>query len=150
MNKETIRMQMLAGIITESQYKKLLEDMEVVNRILDKISSQGKDSLTPGEKEYLDKYSRGEENIPEPSQDEVINWDWHKARIMSEDDDDVVYKVWGEGKLYNYYGNFSLPYDDDRSTYDIEDKNTREEFGSFTYISKWTKDTDELVDEIYP
>jgi hypothetical protein len=30
--------------------------MEMVNRILDKISAQGKDSLTPEEKEYLDKY----------------------------------------------------------------------------------------------
>ena len=70
MNKETLRMQMLAGIITESQYKQLLEDMEVVNRILDKISSQGKDSLTPEEKTYLDKYSKGEEDIEEPSPDE--------------------------------------------------------------------------------
>jgi hypothetical protein len=37
MNKEFIRMQQLAGLITESQYKQLLEDMEVVDRILDKI-----------------------------------------------------------------------------------------------------------------
>ncbi len=60
-------MQKLAGLITESQYIKLLEDMSVVDRILDKISDQGKDSLTPEEKEYLDKYSKGEKNIPEPS-----------------------------------------------------------------------------------
>ncbi len=66
MNKETLRMQMLAGIITEGQYKKLLEDMEVVNRILDKISAQGKDSLTPKEKSYLDKYSKGKKNINKP------------------------------------------------------------------------------------
>lgn len=66
MNKEFLHMQKLAGLITESQYKKLLEDMSVVDRILDKISAQGKDSLTPEEKEYLDKYSRGEKNIPEP------------------------------------------------------------------------------------
>jgi hypothetical protein len=66
MNKETLRMQMLAGIITESQYKQLLEDMEVVNRILDKISSQGKDSLTPAEKQYLDNYSKGSNNLKEP------------------------------------------------------------------------------------
>ena len=70
MNKETFRMQMLAGIITESQYKALLEDMEVVDRILDKISTQGKDSLTPEEKEYLDKYSRGDKDLEEPSPDE--------------------------------------------------------------------------------
>lgn len=69
MKKETLRMQMLAGIITESQYKQLLEDMEVINRILDKMSSQGKDSLTPEEKEYLDKYSKGETDLTEPSKD---------------------------------------------------------------------------------
>jgi len=67
MNKENFRMQMLAGIITEGQYKQLLEDMEVVDRILDKISDQGKDSLTPEEKEYLDKYSKGETDLTEPS-----------------------------------------------------------------------------------
>ena len=67
MNKETLRMQMLAGIITESKYKQLLEDMEVVDRILDKISAQGKDSLTPDEKSYLDRYSKGEKNLIEPT-----------------------------------------------------------------------------------
>ena len=69
MDKEQLRMQMLAGIITESQYKQLLEDMEVVNRILDKITDQGKDSLTPEEQEYLDKYSKGETDLTEPSKD---------------------------------------------------------------------------------
>jgi len=67
MAKEILRMQMLAGIITEGQYKQLLEDMEVVNRILDKISSQGKDSLTPAEKKYLDAYSKGERDLEDPA-----------------------------------------------------------------------------------
>ena len=66
MNKEILRMQILAGIITESQYKQLLEDMEVVDRILDKISAQGKDSLTPAEKKYLDDYSKGSTELKEP------------------------------------------------------------------------------------
>ena len=66
MTKETLRMQMLAGIITEGQYKQLLEDMEIVDRILDKISAQGKDSLSDEEKAYLDKYSKGEKNIKNP------------------------------------------------------------------------------------
>ena len=65
--KEKFRMQMLAGIITESQYKQLLEDMEVVDRILDKISAKGKDSLTPEEKTYLDKYSKGEKDLEVPT-----------------------------------------------------------------------------------
>ena len=47
-------MQKLAGLITESQYKKLLEDQATVDKILDKISAKGVESLTPEEKEYLD------------------------------------------------------------------------------------------------
>ena len=66
MSKEFLYMQKLAGIITESQYKQLLEDEETVNRILDKISSQGKDSLTPEEKTYLNKYSKGEKDLETP------------------------------------------------------------------------------------
>jgi len=67
MNKDFIRMQMLAGVITESQYKQLLEDMEVIDRILDKISAQGKDSLSDEEKEYLDRYSKGDKDLKPPT-----------------------------------------------------------------------------------
>jgi hypothetical protein len=64
--KEKLRMQFLAGVIIESEYKQLLEDEATLNRILDKISDQGKDSLTPEEKVYLDKYSKGEKDIEAP------------------------------------------------------------------------------------
>ena len=64
--KEKVRMQFLAGLITESQYKQLLEDETTLNRILDKISDQGKDSLTPEEKAYLDKYSKGKKDLEAP------------------------------------------------------------------------------------
>lgn len=64
--KEMLRMQFLAGLITESKYKQLLEDETILNRILDKISAQGKDSLTPEEKTYLDKYSKGEKDLEAP------------------------------------------------------------------------------------
>lgn len=57
---------MMAGIITESEYKNLLEDMSVINKILDKISSQGEKSLTPEEKNYLDQYSKGGKNLIDP------------------------------------------------------------------------------------
>ncbi len=67
MNKEFYKMQKLAGLITESQYIKLLEDQTTIDRILDKISAQGIESLTPEEKNYLDKHSKGEKDIPEPS-----------------------------------------------------------------------------------
>ena len=67
MNKEFIRMRQLAGLITESQYKQLLEDMEVVDRILDKISAQGKDSLSDEELEYLNRYSKGEKDLKKPT-----------------------------------------------------------------------------------
>jgi hypothetical protein len=66
MNKEILRMQILAGIITEGQYKRLLEDEETINYILDKISTQGKDSLTPAEKTYLDNYSKGKKDLEKP------------------------------------------------------------------------------------
>ena len=64
MTQEQLRMQILAGIITENQYKQLLEDIEIVNRILDKISSKGIDSLSPYEKEYLDAYAQEKELPP--------------------------------------------------------------------------------------
>ena len=54
MNKQFLHMQKLAGLITESQYKKLLEDQTIIDKILDKISAQGIEFLTPEEKEYLD------------------------------------------------------------------------------------------------
>ena len=67
MNKEFYRMQMLSGIITESKYRQLLEDMEIVDRILDKISAKGKDSLSDEEKEYLDRYSKGDKDLNPPT-----------------------------------------------------------------------------------
>ena len=57
--QELLRLQKLAGIISE--------DINIVNRILDKISAQGINSLEPEEKEYLEKYSKGEKNIPAPT-----------------------------------------------------------------------------------
>jgi len=53
--------------IIKEEISKVLKENETIDKILDKISSQGKDSLTPEENEYLDKYSKGEKNIPEPT-----------------------------------------------------------------------------------
>jgi hypothetical protein len=64
MNKEFFYMQKLAGIITESQYKQLLENEEIINRILEKISSKGINSISPYEKEYLDAYAQEKELPP--------------------------------------------------------------------------------------
>jgi hypothetical protein len=69
MNKEFLKMQKLAGLITESQYTQLIEDMPVIDRILDKISAQGIDSLTPEEKEYLD--TNGGSSEPEETIEEI-------------------------------------------------------------------------------
>jgi hypothetical protein len=63
MNKEFLKMQKLAGLITESQYKKLFEDQTVIDRILDKISAQGIESLTPEEKTYLDTGGKSDKPI---------------------------------------------------------------------------------------
>lgn len=62
LSKEFVYMQKLAGIITESEYIKLLEDQVTIDRILDKISAQGMDSLTDEEKEYLN--TNGKSSIP--------------------------------------------------------------------------------------
>ena len=69
MNKEFLKMQKLAGLITEGQYNQLLEDQTVIDRILDKISAQGIDSLTPEEKEYLD--TNGGSSEPEEKIEEI-------------------------------------------------------------------------------
>lgn len=47
-------------IITESQYRILLENQEEVDRILDKISDGGYESLSIDEKRYLDAFSKHE------------------------------------------------------------------------------------------
>ena len=69
MSKEFLKMQKLAGLITESQYIQLIEDMSVIDRILDKISAQGIDSLTPEEKKYLD--TNGGSPEPEETIEEI-------------------------------------------------------------------------------
>jgi hypothetical protein len=45
-------------IITESQYNFLIENQEVVDRILDKIKEKGIKSLSIDEKRYLDEFSK--------------------------------------------------------------------------------------------
>jgi hypothetical protein len=44
-------------ILTESQYDRLVESQEVVDRLLDKITEKGYDSLNIDEKRYLKYYS---------------------------------------------------------------------------------------------
>ena len=52
--------------IIKEEISKVLKENDIVDKILDKISAQGKDSLTPEEEEYLNRYSRDEKDIPEP------------------------------------------------------------------------------------
>ena len=52
--------------LIREEISKILNENETVDTILDKISSQGINSLTPKEKEYLYRHSKGEKNIPEP------------------------------------------------------------------------------------
>lgn len=52
-------------IINENQYKRIFESQEYMNTLLDKISSEGMDSLSRIEKEALERMSRGEELTPE-------------------------------------------------------------------------------------
>jgi hypothetical protein len=71
LNKQLLRMQRLAGVITENEFIKLLENASIVNNILDKISSKGINSLTPEEKNYLDNYSKGKKDLIEPTSGET-------------------------------------------------------------------------------
>ena len=66
MNKDFLKMQKLAGLINESQYQKLIENEELVDRILDKISKSGLNSLTYVEKQYLDKFGKNDPDLKEP------------------------------------------------------------------------------------
>ena len=45
-------------IITESQYRILMENIPEIDQILDKIASKGVESLTQFEKDTLDSYSK--------------------------------------------------------------------------------------------
>ena len=76
--KEELRMQMLAGIITEGQYKiRLNESNEsYINSLLEKIFDKGIESLTSEEKEYLDNTSQGKnsKNPDEILQDLFNEW----------------------------------------------------------------------------
>ena len=122
MAQEQLRMQMLAGIITESQYKQLLEDIEIVNRILDKISSKGIDSLSPYEKEYLDAYAQEKELPPVEFLD---NGTLRDAFFISGDEDLEVdkdiftdYILTHKDKLKKLWNNSGGNWDQDQITDD--------------------------------
>lgn len=46
-------------IISENHFRLIKENQKVLNQILDKISHEGMDSLTFREKDFLDKFSKG-------------------------------------------------------------------------------------------
>jgi hypothetical protein len=52
--------------VIKEEIQKILEDSNIIDKILDKISTSGIDSLTPQEKEYLNKHSKGEEDLVDP------------------------------------------------------------------------------------
>jgi hypothetical protein len=56
----------LKQLIKEEILKVLSEDQGIVDKILDKISQYGINSLTRVEKEYLDNYSKGDKNLKAP------------------------------------------------------------------------------------
>jgi len=145
MSKENLRMQMLAGLITESQYKTKLKKFTILeNRFNSAVSRL---MLNENEGEVFDNNSSlNEDELPND-----IIWDWNKARITSETDDRFVYKVWGRSKTYNYYGEFYLvKLNPEDEVPDITDKNIRAKYGEFLYIAEYTKDTGKLVNEYNP
>jgi hypothetical protein len=56
--------------IIKEEIRKVLNENEIIDKILDKISSYGVDSLTIKEKEYLDQNSKGILNTKDPHQSE--------------------------------------------------------------------------------
>ena len=65
MNKEFLKMQKLAGLITENKFKKLLKEdnQQELDKILDKLSTNGIESLTSSEKNFLDMFSKGKLDV---------------------------------------------------------------------------------------
>jgi hypothetical protein len=55
-------------ILTESQFERIAESQEYLNQLLDKINSDGYDSLTHKEKDALIRISKGEEVHDEPQE----------------------------------------------------------------------------------
>jgi hypothetical protein len=148
MNKEILRMQILAGIITEGQYKRLLEDEETINYILDKISTQGKDSLTPAEKTYLDNYSKGKKDLEKPYINNNIPEDLKEFlydmvdQHLPEDaeDRDIIEFIWEDEEFgdEDSYGEYAQMFKD---AHKYISKNggkitvTFEDYPSITFIS---------------
>jgi len=56
----------LKQLIKEEIHKILKEDEDIINKILDKISQRGINSLTHTEKEYLNKYSKDDKDLKAP------------------------------------------------------------------------------------
>ena len=73
MNKSDVRR------IIKEEISKVLSEDKTVDRILDKISSQGKDSLTKLEKDYLENYSLGKTNLIDPYDEETIRLNEKKS-----------------------------------------------------------------------
>lgn len=61
-----MKKEQLKQLIKEEIRKVLNEDQNVVDKILDKISQYGINSLTHTEKEYLDKYSKDSKDLKTP------------------------------------------------------------------------------------
>jgi hypothetical protein len=80
------RFQFLAGIITESEYNVILKESEILDKILDKISTQGIGSLSSDEKKYLDKYSKGDVGDEEQDVDDEEQYspygDWEFQLVI--------------------------------------------------------------------
>jgi len=80
MNKETLRMQMLSGIITEGQYKQMLNEIDNPNRMIELI------------KMYVDNYYDGGYDSAEIALDklnDVLNGNldgYDKAFMAGEED----------------------------------------------------------------
>lgn len=107
-------------IITERQLQFIQESQEYLNQLLDKINTDGYDSLTNKEKDALIKISKGEEVYNEPNELPVSD-DVHDAnrmflhyagRYQELEVDDLLFRISPLGDKYieilGDYHNFSI------------------------------------------
>jgi hypothetical protein len=103
LQEQISRIQSMMGVITENE--------DLINRILDKITDEGYDSLTKSEKQYLDNKSKG---VVDDELDDIVSIDSGYEFNDTVDDYDVKFiydetEEWDEDPVeYKHTGEFFI------------------------------------------
>lgn len=107
MNREFFKMQKLAGLITENQWRQLIKEnnQQELDKILDKLLANGVESLTSSEKNFLDMFSKGKLDIGHVmSNDEFLQFlNSNKDEIFDEIYSQYGYNSEDVANLKKYY-----------------------------------------------